>query len=298
MNKFKTILVGVDFSIHSRNALRQAWRIAKDQKAQLHVAHIVPANEIEDNWDHYNLTVDEALDKIRGKLDTFIELALHKEASTQNHVLYGHPVIDLIDLLKSTKADLLVLGSRGTNAEHHHTGMVATKCTRRSPVSVLLVREEQTASFRNIVACIDFSAASRNAMEYAIELASDEGAELQVLHVHYPPWMKPTHVQYDLQTFEDKAYRDEYHALLKGTFDTFVSPIHDLFPKMGVTKEIIEHPTVSYGIVQYLRDTKADLAVIASQGHSKIHDMFLGSTVERIIQQSPCSVLTVRPAAD
>jgi nucleotide-binding universal stress UspA family protein len=298
MNKFKTILVGIDFSIHSRNALRQAWRIAEDQKARLHVAHIVPADEIEDNWDHYNLTVDEALDKIRGKLDTFIELALQEKTPTQNHVLYGHPVYDLLDLQKRTKADLLVLGSRGTNAEHHHTGMVATKCARRSPVSVLLVREEQAESFRSIVACIDFSEASQNAMEYASELASEEGAELQVLHVHYPPWMKPTHVQYDLQTFEDKAYRDEYHSLLTSNFETFVSPVHDHFPNIGFKKEIIEHPTVSYAIVQYLRDTKADLAVIASQGHSKIHDMFLGSTVERIIQESPCSVLTVRPAAE
>ncbi len=290
------ILVGVDFSEHSRNAAREAWRIANDSGSRLHVAHIVTADTVEDHQQLYQLTVDEIIGKVSDQLDTFIKLALPDEAKSERHVLIGHPYHDLMGLREITRADLLVLGSRGTTTEKDHkTGMIATKCVRHSPVSVLLVREGHKEAFKKIVACIDFSDASEEAMHRAAKLAASEGAALHVLHVHYPPWLLPTHVLYNLETSNEAGYREEYRNLLAERMDAFVAPIRKEFSDLELHEKTVEHMTAAYGIMLYLTKLGADLAVVASQGHSGIRDIFIGSTAERIVQQSNCSVLTVRP---
>jgi nucleotide-binding universal stress UspA family protein len=54
---------------------------------------------------------------------------------------------------------------------------------------------------------------------------------------------------------------------------------------------------VSYarGIVEYATSTNADLVVIGTHGKSNLRYLLLGSTAERVLRHTGCSVLAVRP---
>jgi nucleotide-binding universal stress UspA family protein len=48
-------------------------------------------------------------------------------------------------------------------------------------------------------------------------------------------------------------------------------------------------------IVDFLKKSGADLAVLGARGRSAMMTWFLGTVAERIVRESPCSVLTVKP---
>jgi nucleotide-binding universal stress UspA family protein len=48
-------------------------------------------------------------------------------------------------------------------------------------------------------------------------------------------------------------------------------------------------------IIRAAQEIKADLIVMASHGHSRLAEILLGSTTDRVVQRAPCSVLVVRP---
>lgn len=52
------------------------------------------------------------------------------------------------------------------------------------------------------------------------------------------------------------------------------------------------HP--AQALLQYLEEGGFDLLVIGQSGHSAVWGRFLGSTVEKVVRNAPCSVLIVR----
>ena len=48
-------------------------------------------------------------------------------------------------------------------------------------------------------------------------------------------------------------------------------------------------------IVEEAESRGADLIVLGTHGHTGIKHLLLGSIAERVVQHSPCPVLTVKP---
>ena len=71
--------------------------------------------------------------------------------------------------------------------------------------------------------------------------------------------------------------------------------IRERFPDLKVEAVIRQRENVWYAIVDYLKEAEADLAVLGTRGRTGIKILLLGTTAERIIHESPCSVLAVKP---
>ena len=52
-----------------------------------------------------------------------------------------------------------------------------------------------------------------------------------------------------------------------------------------------------HGIAEYVRGVQADLVVLGNKGRTNLRYVLLGSTVERLLREVPCSVLVARPPA-
>jgi nucleotide-binding universal stress UspA family protein len=63
------------------------------------------------------------------------------------------------------------------------------------------------------------------------------------------------------------------------------------FPDYQV-KILNGHPSAE--ILRFLEENKADLVVLGTHGLTGLAHFFLGSTAEKIVRRSPCSVLTVK----
>jgi universal stress protein A len=145
---FRSILVPVDYSEHSKLSLGYAVRLAGEVGGSLHVVHV---------WDRptyasdavlvrrpgeENSTLSELIQKNAQKdMDDFLRSVTVPSSVPMTHELAsGDPAAVLVSKLKEGKYDLIVVGTHGrTGLMHLLLGSVAEKLVRLSPVPVLTV---------------------------------------------------------------------------------------------------------------------------------------------------------------
>ena len=143
---YKKILVPVDGSRASTQGLREALRLARDQKARLRIVHIVDESAL--------AQYPEAIDATGQILDTFIDdgkktlknaMALAKRQGINAEcVLHEKLFGSLSDLIlkeaKEWKSDIIVLGTHAnTGIKHLLLGSNAEEIARSSRIPVLIV---------------------------------------------------------------------------------------------------------------------------------------------------------------
>ncbi len=292
MNKLKTILVGVDFSDCSRSALEQAVRVAKWNNAQLHALHSIEYLTLSDAaWASHlpqeKLEQDAAVEA-RRSLHQWLRRA---QAPSETEVLVdvGSPVDCLLRRVRETKGDLVVLGVSGSSMIPMGAGTLATKCLRKVPAKVMLVHERQTGPFHRLVACVDFSEQSREAVTQALRVAEQDNAEVHFLHVFTGSWGRYSLVPDAWEV--DEARAAQYRRALELRLREFVGDTG----KRSVHFAVTEATNHGHGIAEYARRVHSDLLVLGTKGRSNLAYVLLGSTVERLLREIPCSALVVRP---
>lgn len=146
-----------------------------------------------------------------------------------------------------------------------------------------------TADWKRICCPIDFSDASRAAMEVAADLARRTGAELWLLHAYpVPGYTFPDGSVVAspkmLQDLADGAQRhlDEWRTAAEGLGA----------PRVETAKEAGE-PAAE--IVAFARERGVDLLVLGTHGRTGLEHALMGSIAERVVRKAHCPVLTVRP---
>jgi len=170
-------------------------------------------------------------------------------------------------------------------------GTLATKCLRRSPTKVMLVHEGHTGPFRKVVAGVDFSEQSRDAVAQALRVAAQEDSHVDFLHVFTGSWGRYALVPDAWEVNEETAAQCR-HAL-EQRLREFVGDTAGRPARFTV----VEAANHGHGIAEYARRVGADLVVLGTKGRSNLGYVLLGSTVERLLREIPCSALVVRPAA-
>lgn len=295
MKKLEQILVGVDFSEASRAALAEAVRLASGQGARLDIVHVATAEEVEEIRRFVDVSEEGVLEDLVQRVRAFSGDAAKGLEGVGIRARIGHPYVELVAMSEELSADLLVMGASGSGERRNRAGMIATKCVRHAPLTVLLVRARHQEPFHRVVACVDYSDSSREALEQAAVVAKQEGADLHVIHAYFPIWMHPTDVVYDLSPVHDVEFQERERANMARQLEKFTQPVREAHPGLPVTHAVLERQSVAYAIADYLRDHEADLAVVGSRGRSALTKFLLGTTAERIIHDSPCSVLAIRP---
>ena len=143
----KTIVVAVDFSNATPGVLKMASELAKAFGAQLHLFHVV---EPEPSYTAYGFTPDEfpALhmyqDEAKRRAVTQLDELLTKvkadlpDATSQ--IAEGSPLHALLDYVKDSDADFVVLGSHGHGViASLLLGSVAEGMVRKATVPTLIV---------------------------------------------------------------------------------------------------------------------------------------------------------------
>ncbi len=206
-------------------------------------------------------------------------------------------VAGLLQHAADVDADLIVLGAFGDHPPAVGLGTVASGCVRGAPCDVLLVRDTKPGPFASIVACVDFSDTSLDALKIAARLAAADGAKLHVLHVYQGPANLFPFVSSVVEVM-DKA-----NAQIKAEATQRVAQMIDTALKNAGTECASLKPSVHVndaaghgrGIVDFVTQHGADLVVLGTRGQTNLRDVLLGSTAERVLRSAPCSILAVKP---
>ena len=140
---------------------------------------------------------------------------------------------------------------------------------------------------RRILCPIDLSETSKPAFEYAVALAAQLGAELELLHVYQlPAYALPEGGLEILAGLEV-----ELENRLQQQLDEFAK--HSTEPSVKITTVLVTGvPYVE--IIRAAKQRKADLIVIGTHGRTGLAHLLIGSVAERVIRTSEVPVLSIR----
>jgi nucleotide-binding universal stress UspA family protein len=143
--------------------------------------------------------------------------------------------------------------------------------------------------FKRVLAPTDFSAHSEKAVRYACALAEKFEAELHLINVLSEiipagpdPFLMPVMPPEFYQENEARA-RETLRSVVQTSWSK---------PAKLVTEVRWGNPVEA--IVDYAREARIDLIVIATHGRTGLSHVLLGSVAERIVREASCPVLTVR----
>ncbi len=286
--KIDKIVWGSDGSKDSMQALKVAEILALKFKSRItgifvipeyySVVNVFPPTEKAKfrDWIELNL--------IAGKKESMEKLSheLSKKGITfEYEIMKGIPSKTIKNFAERENADLIVLG-RGRLPEQTILGGTAHKILRTSRVPVLTVREDKfKGAIKRILVPIDISHGLSKSFDYALELSRDFGSDLDVLSVveigHYK---FPVELSEQLRGFTQRELADTIgKSRIRDNVD-----IHTVTAVNGWK-----------GIVDYATENKSDLIVMMTYGGGKFKKEFIGSVSEKVIQESPCPVITMTP---
>ena len=288
MYRFKKILVGLGKSEHDAVILRYAgWlsRMAKSQKMILFHAverpdsfSCLPSEYAECFEPPEPLSREKMEELARKSLDGYPEMV--KECQ----VIEGDPFGGIIQKVREEDIDLVILG-RKTGKESNRN--LPLKLARKTPCSVWVIPEGTEGSIRNVLAPIDYSENSKDALEIALSMASEGNlGVLSALNVFKVPigYHKSGKTYEEFAKVMRKNARDEFKEFKKG-MDLKGIKIAPLFV-------LSDNPAKA--IKNVAKRKKTDLIVIGAKGRSLAAFVLLGSVTEKLIETTHVPILAVK----
>lgn len=154
MNDIKKVLVAVDFSDYAFPTLRYGMVLAEEMGAEVVVVNVINQRDIEAvrtaSLYVADLSPEKYIEEQKGhrlkRIDDLVDETGCGKLKISKVIRTGYPPTELLETIKESGADLVVLGTKGrSNVSNMIFGSVAEKIYRRSPVSVLSVRGKDHA---------------------------------------------------------------------------------------------------------------------------------------------------------
>ena len=149
---------------------------------------------------------------------------------------------------------------------------------------------------KRILVPTDFSKQAGYAFDAAIDLASNTGAQIQLLHV------VEGFVQGSFATqggIPDNLSEEAFikQLMLKGKEDLEKLVSNRNLEKINIRTDIqVGNPY--HHIARDILDNEADLVVMGSKGASGYEELLIGSNTERVVRHSNCPVITLKEPVD
>lgn len=275
----KKIIIPVDFSSYSENALRTAAFIAKKDTAELIVVHML-------EFSHALISQSEVyvqeqavfyLKLAEKKMKEFLNKSYLKDVIVTPIIKHYKIFSELKDIANEKEADLIVMGSHGVSGlKELFVGSNTEKVVRNSEVPVLVVKGAPVlAAFKNAVFACDFSKDDIIPYQKAKTLLNTLECTLQLLYVNSP---------------YDKFKSTEEQQKL---FSVFLEAAEEDTALLNEIISVSDY-TVERGILQYANTHKTDLIIMATHGKKGLAHFMDGSISEDVANHATLPVLTIK----
>ena len=308
MKEIKKIIWGTDGSKESEEALNYAVFLAKTFNSEIIGVSVIPMPEqlIDEYFRKSQGEVHDWTVKVNENIESRLT-SISSELSSQGVsfkgvVLEGEPNKEIVGLARRERADLIVMGKRG----HGLIGRILTgsntlKVLRESSVPVVAVKkseEGRAIDIRNILVPLDINQKVDSALDYAVDLAERMNASISVLYV----FKLVSYTNFEIPPI---VLADVMEGLMKSSSGELAKRVEKMklrrrirnreIDKLEINTEVIQGISTSATIVDYATNKNTDLIVINTHGKKGIKKFVLGSVAEKVIQESPCTVLTLKP---
>ena len=299
MMKINKILFPTDFSTCAEQALEHAVFLAEKYDAEIHVLHAVTL--FNDQPGVVNEEFQETEEMIK-KLEDVAEVQLNKVYNAheeddieiikaQTRGISAAPAI--LEYAAEKYIDLIVIGTHGRRGlGHFFLGSVAEEIVRMAECPVFTIREAENPkppkAKENILVPVDFSEHSVNALAIAKEIAKSYQAKIHLLHIIE----ETIHPAYSL------SGKSSIFDIVPNIKEDCEKRLNKMISKT-IGDEIKTEINIVSGqsaneIINFAKEKKMDLIVIATHGLTGLEHLLLGSTTEKVVRMASCPVFTVK----
>ena len=146
MDTIKNILVPIDFSNFSKNALRYAVNFAKIFKSKITLIYVVEPVIYPSDFSMGHVTFPIAdidmNEKAKEELANLAKSEIGSEIEVETLIKTGKPFVEINETAHELDVDLIIIATHGhTGMEHLLFGSTAEKVVRKAPCPVLTLRE-------------------------------------------------------------------------------------------------------------------------------------------------------------
>jgi nucleotide-binding universal stress UspA family protein len=281
------VVVGVDGSPQSLNAVVLAGQLASERQRPLHVVHAfmwplmnvplgpAPGAPAEGGLEYAaQQIVDEAVAQIRAE---------RPRLTVTGEIIVGAAAAVLTEI--SAEAALLVVGDRGLGGFGSLLlGSVAVATSAHAQCPVVVVRG--TPRDGDILVGVDGSPTGGEALEFAFDEAARRGVGVVAVHAYtHPVSTFPGDIL--LPVYDPDQLAAEENAVLHEAIVGYA----ERYPDVAVRPALVRQPAARALVEE---SAKAALTVVGSRGFGGFRGLLLGSVSQAVIHHAECPVAIVR----
>lgn len=273
----KRILVPIDFSEHSIEALKIAEQIARKNNCEIILLHLLelPHYVSNDAFGNKN-SIPEIMfykNKTISMLEKLMEAEFLKGIEVSMAIEFTKVSEGIVDASKKNNVDLIVMGSHGTSGFNElFVGSNTEKAVRSSNIPVLVIKKG-TKEFKsqNFVFASDFSKKTRKPFKKMLEFAKIFDSNLYLVFICTPAnfittncaekMMKNYLANFEIENYSTHIYNDT---------------------------------NVENGILNFANSVDADLIGICTHGRTGLAHFFNGSIGEDLVNHAAKPVITFK----
>lgn len=286
------VIVGVDGSKRSRDALRWAAGLASATRRRIRAlrAWEYPATAGIDLTRTGPLPPPEEMDRLmRAGLAAVVEEELGPEVPVELAMARGNAAGALLHAVRTGRADLLVVGSRGLGGFRGLLlGSVSRSLAEYSPCPVAIVRRYAPIPAggrggRPILVGVDGSEGASRALTWTVELAAALESDVIVVHA--------------FEQAAQKLSASKYLTLRKAAQRGLDREWCDPFRRASVPyRPLVVDGDARSVLIEVAKVERPGLVVVGSRGLGALSAVLLGGVASHLVQRSPLPVVIVPPA--
>lgn len=276
----KRILIPIDFSEYSENALEVAASIAKKFSAEMIVLHMLGLSESVFTKDESQefMEAQYYLKLAKKRFNAFLDKPYLRDIKIFQTVQNYKDFKEINNIVKEQEIDLVVMGSHGTSGfSGFFVGSNTEKVVRTCDAPVLIIKKriEDFKINEGVFAC-DFKVENIDAYNKAIKFFNKFGANVHLVYVNLPN-----------QNFKSTAET-------KAEIDLFMSIVHHGDTPRYEKVVYLNDYSIEDGIFNYAKSINADIIVIPTHGRKGLVHFFKGSIGEDVANHASLPVLTIK----
>lgn len=276
----KKIIVPIDFSETSNNALEHGAFLAKLIKAELLLVHV-----LEKHFQKFLIVAPSVQFEMPSNIFGIIQDRLN-EIAENVRMNYGVNALtlctegvisdEIVSIATSEKADLIIMGTHGTSGlSEVFLGSNAFKVVTLSDIPVLTVQSHTTRiGFSSILLPVDNSTHSRQKITPVINLAKSYSSSIHLL---------------GLLTEDEKSNLEKFTLKIDQTKQYIHKSGVPVVAQVEVANNLAKH-TIGKAV-----EMNADLIVIMTDQEDDFTGSFLGPYAQQIVNHSKVPVLSIKP---
>ncbi|MFH2096757.1 MAG: universal stress protein [Bacteroidota bacterium] len=275
----ESILIPIDFSADSINALEHAVVLANKSGSWLRMLHVMKSKHFQvpdyfrDIDKFYGNSVEDyfkiLMKKFRAKVKTGIDYTIAE----------GKVYREICNLAIADNSSLIMMGTHGISGfEEFWVGSNAFRVVSNSPCPVITIRNGfLRKNIKKIILPIDITLETRQKVPFTVKLARIFNAEIHIVSV-----------------------RESGASDIMKRLDEYVVQVSDYIQGKGIrcVKDALLGSNITEMTIEYAISVNAELISIMTEQVSSAKNIWMGNYAQQMVNHSPIPVLSFHPLND